>query len=123
MKTPTNDYRSLIYSTPNGFDVFVWSAAIQHAQMTRSLDANKNLNKYPNGIKYVYSYNECQILMKGDEVGSVWCFPFVIWQGGLTVNLSQDTLMVFESTTNLKSALQFSDAQWNSLLKSQDCKL
>ena len=123
MKTTTNDYRSLIYSTPNGFDVFVWSAAIQHAQMTRSLDVNKNLNKYPNGIKYVYSYNECQILMKGDEVGSVWCFPFVIWQGSIVSNLESRALDVLNDEKKFKNVFQISDNQWESLSKKQEFRL
>lgn len=123
MKAPTNDFRYLIYSSQTGFDVFAWQASIQHSFMTKSLEANKDLKRYPDNIRYHFLYNESQLYMKGDHIGVFWCFPFVFWQGGLTVNLTLESLRVFESTTNLKSALQFSDTQWNSLLKSQDCKL
>ena len=123
MKAPSNDYRVLIYYTPEGFHVFVWYASIQHTQMTKSLDANKDMKKYPSNIKYQYLYNESQMFMEGDSIGSAWCFPFIIWQGSIVSNLMPEALIVLNKAKDVKSTFQLSDAQWNSISKKQEYKI
>lgn len=123
MKAPSNDYRVLIYCTPDGFHVFVWYASIQHTQMTKSLDANKDMKKYPSNIKYQYLYNESQMFMEGDAIGRAWCFPFIIWQGSIVSNLMPEALIVLDKAKDVKSVFQFSDAQWSALSKRQEFSL
>lgn len=123
MKASSNDYRVLIYHVPEGHHVFVWDSAIQHSIMAKSLDSNKNLDKYPSNIKFTYLYNESLMFMAGDEIGSTWCFPFVIWQGSAVSNLSGQALNVLNKAKDVKTIFQFSDMQWESFLKKQEFKL
>lgn len=123
MKAPSNDYRVLIYHTPEGFHVFVWYASVQHTQMTRSLDANNDMKKYPSNIKYQYLYNESQMFMEGDSIGPAWCFPFIIWQGSIVSNLMPVALDVLNKAKDIKSTFRLSDAQWESILKKQEFRL
>jgi hypothetical protein len=123
MKAPSNDYRVLIYHTPEGSHIFVWYASIQHTQMTKSLDANKGMKKYPSNIKYQYLYNESQMFMEGDLIGPAWCFPFIIWQGSIVSNLMPEALTVLNKAKDVKSTFQLSNAQWDAILKKQEFRL
>ena len=123
MKAFSNDWRVLVYSSANAFDIFVWSASVLHSSISKALDLNKNLNKYPNTIKYNFLYNESQLLMKGDSVGSSWCFPFIIWKNEIVVNLIPDALSVLQQNKDIKNLLGFSDVQWKNLMKDQKCSL
>lgn len=115
MKAPSNDYRVLVYHSTDGFHIFVWYASIQHTQMTRSLDANKDMKKYPSGIKYNHFYLESQMFMEGDSIGPTWCFPFIIWQGFIVSNIMPEALNVLNDAKDLKSTFQLSDTQWEAL--------
>lgn len=123
MKAPSNDYRVLIYHTPEGIHVFVWYASVQHTQMTRSLDANKDMKKYPSNIKYQYLYNESQMFMEGDAIGPAWCFPLIIWQGSIVSNLMPEALAVLNKAKDVKTTFQLSDAQWNSISTKQEFRI
>lgn len=123
MKAVSNDWRVLIYASPTGFDIFVWSAAILHTSMSKALDSNKSLNKYPGTIKYNFLYNESQLLMKGDTVGSSWCFPFVVWNSEIVVNLIPDALEILQNAKDIKGVFKLTDNQWKGLINKQKCSL
>ena len=123
MKAPANDYRVLVYHVIDGFHVFVWYASIQHTQMSKSLDANKDMKKYPSGIKYNHFYLESQMFMEGESIGPIWCFPFIIWQGSIVSNLMPESLSVLNKAKDLKSTFHFSDTQWESLMKKQEFRI
>lgn len=115
MQAPGNNYRILIYGSVNGFHVFVWTASIQHTQMVRSLDANKNLNKFPANIKYQFFYNECQMYMEGDVIGNEWCFPLILWEGELKINITPESKNVLDRAKDIQTVFQLSNSQWKSL--------
>lgn len=123
MKTDHNNWRSMIFGVSLGFRCFVWDASIQHHLMSQALDKNKNLNKYDSNIKYNFLYNESQLLMPGDSVGSTWCFPFVVWENAIHVNLTAEALQVLQESKDIKALFKLSDQQWNSLIKRQQCNL
>ena len=123
MQSHSTDWRVLIFASPLGFDVFVWTAAIQHHIMTKMLDLNKDLKKYPSTTKYNFLYNESQLLMRGDKVGPAWCFPYVIWQGDMVVNLLPEAIGALEASKNIKELFKLSDSQWSGLLNRQSCSL
>ena len=120
MKATSNDYRVLIYCTPEGFHVFVWDASIQHTQMVKSLDANKDMKKFPSNIKYQYLYNESQMFMEGDVVGPTWCLPLIIWKGAIVSNLMPQAFEIINKAKDVKSTFKITDAQWNSLLTKKE---
>lgn len=123
MKAPTSDYRILFYVGATGMDIFVWKSLIHHSQMSRSLDANKDMKKYPSNIKYNFLYNECQMYMKGDTIGSIWCFPLVIFEGEIVLNVSLDSLAIINEQKDIKSIFKIPDLQWNNLIKKSQYKL
>lgn len=123
MRSSSNDWRVLVYASDSGFDIFVWTALLLHSAVSKALDSNKGLNKYPGTLKYNFLYNESQLLMKGDTVGKLWCFPFVIWKNEIIVNLIPDALSVLQGAKNVKGQFNLSDKQWKGLMENQKCSI
>lgn len=123
MKAPSNDYRILFYVSPTSIDAFIWKAQYHHSQMSRSLDANKDMKKYPSNIKYNYLYNECQMYMKGDTIGPTWCFPLVIFEGDIVLNVSLESLGIIHQQKDIKNVFKIPDLQWSQLINKSQYKL
>ena len=122
MNNPDHNWRVLIYKVIDGFDVFVWKSSIMHNIISKALDSNKNLKKYPD-IKYSFLYNESQLLMKGDTIGQTWCFSLVIFNGSIISNISTDALNIINDQKGLSNLFKLSDIQVRDLLTKQQCHL
>ena len=123
MNTNTSDWRVLVYYKTDGFHVFVWRADILHSYFINSLESYKNTDKYPSDIKYNKLYNETLMLRDNDKIGKIWCFPYIIWQSKIVVNLIEDSLVILDKYANIKDKFQLSESQWINLLTNQYCSI
>lgn len=119
MKTEDNNFRSVIAGNTNGLHCFVWSSLVLHSNALKYLDANPG--KYPS-LGYNRLYNEAQMYSMGDKISN-WIFPFIIWNGTITVNISPLNIIELDEQKDIKNIFKLSDFQWNSLLKKSVCKI
>lgn len=123
MQSKSTDFRFLIYTSNNWIDVFAFDGTILHQTMAKSLDANKDMKKYPSNIKYQYLYNESQMFVEGDTVGPAWCLPLIIWEGSIVSNLMPEALAILNKAKDVKTTFQIADAQWSQLINKSEYKL
>lgn len=120
MKSSTPNYRFLMYLSSNFIDVFSWKATIIHHDVVKALDVFKENNKNIPDIKYTKLYNEADMFMKGDTLGPIWCFSFVLFNNKIVTNYSTTAISEINSLKNLSTIFRLSSSQVHSFIQGEE---